>query len=92
MNILKLIKQTEENINNITEAISKAAISGGVVQYSLNTGQGSTSVRQASLSELQAVLRTQLSLLNELKQAYDGTNIIMVRDTDVYYNSGKTIY
>mgnify|MGYP005802801507 FL=1 len=48
------IKELKENISILKEAYKRAAESGGVTSYSLNSGQGSTSVTQGSLASIRA--------------------------------------
>ncbi len=73
------IQWLAENIKNIKSAITQAIISGGVVQYTLNSGQGSTSVRRATLAELNKQLREFQYLYNEAKENYTGSNINVMR-------------
>ena len=59
------IKELKENISILKEAYKRAAESGGVTSYSLNSGQGSTSVTQGSLASIRAELDYWTGLLNE---------------------------
>lgn len=86
INEIDNIEWIAENINNIKAAISKAIVTGGVVQYSLNSGQGSTSVRRATLAELQQQLREMQYLYNEAVENYTGSNINVMR---TYNNANR---
>ncbi len=86
MNEFDNIDWLAENIKNIKAAISKAIVSGGVVQYSLNSGQGSTSVRRATLAELTQQLREMQYLYNEAIENCTGSNINVMR---TYNNANR---
>lgn len=73
------IEWLAENIKNIKTAITQAITSGGVVQYSLNSGQSSTTVRRATLPELTHQLRELQYLYNEAIENYTGSNINVMR-------------
>nr|DAY57663.1 MAG TPA: hypothetical protein [Caudoviricetes sp.] len=74
------IKELKENISILKEAYKRAAESGGVTSYSLNSGQGSTSVTQGSLASIRAELDYWTGLLNEAIEYESGSHCVYVRD------------
>ena len=74
------IKELKENISILKEAYKRAAESGGVTSYSLNSGQGSTSVTQGSLASIRAELDYWTGLLNEVIEYESGSHCVYVRD------------
>ncbi len=76
-----------ENIQSIQKAITLNAGNGGLIQYTYSTGQGSTSVRQASLGELVDLLKQLNSLYNDLQGQINGSNISILRGVNAgFYN------
>lgn len=73
------LDEVSENITILKAAYKRVAASGGVTQYSLNSGQGSTTVKQASLSEIRAELAEMESLYNELSGIENGDNFTIIR-------------
>lgn len=80
MDIAEELKFLEENIANINTAIRQATLSGGVSSYTLNSGQGSTTVKRATLVELWDMKRNLEYEYNEKKEYYTGSNISIVRN------------
>jgi len=72
-------KELKENIEILKEAYKRAAESGGVTSYSINSGQSSTNVSQASLSSIRAELEYFTSLLDETEQFESGQNCISLQ-------------
>ena len=68
-----------ENLQILKSAYKRAAESGGVTTYALNSGQGSTNVKQASLKELRDEIQHYESLYNEAKAIETGSCFTMVR-------------
>ena len=68
-----------ENLTVLKEAYKRAAKSGGVTTYTLNSGQGTTNVKQASLKELREEIQYYEGLYNEAKAAEDGSCFTLVR-------------
>ncbi len=71
--------EVKEILSILKEAYKRAAKSGGVTTYAFNSGQGNTSVKQASLAELRAEIEKYESLYNELSEIEDGSNFICIR-------------
>lgn len=84
MTTLDEIKDLQENIQNIDIAIKKAIMEGGIVSYTLNSGQGSTTVRRSTLKELSDMRRELVYLYNEKKAHYSGSNISIIRNSNVF--------
>ena len=68
-----------ENLKVLKEAYKRAAESGGVTTYTLNSGQGTTNVKQASLKELREEIQHYENLYNEAKAVEDGSCFTLVR-------------
>lgn len=77
------IKELRENVAIIKEAYKKALASGGVTSYTINSGQGSTTVQQASLASLRAELKYFTDLLNERLEYESGSHCQYMRDSGV---------
>lgn len=58
------VQEIKENISVLQEAYKRLAKSGGVTSYTLNSGQGSTTVQQASLT----TIRNELTYWNQILQ------------------------
>lgn len=71
--------EIEENLKILKAAYKRVAESGGVTQYSLNSGQGSTNVKQASLGEIRSEIEKFEDLYNELSAVQTGENITYIR-------------
>ena len=82
MNIAEELKFLEQNIANINTAITQASLAGGVSSYTLNSGQGSTTVKRATLAELLEMKRHLEYEYNEKKEYYTGSNISIVRNAN----------
>lgn len=67
-------------ISALKEAHLRAAASGGVTSYTLNTGQGSTTVHQASLTEITNQIKIYSEMLAELVAVETGSNLMYVTD------------
>lgn len=83
MTTLEDLKRLEQNIKNIDIAIEQASLNGGVSSYTLNTGQGSTSVKRATFKELIEMRNNLEYLYNEKKEHYSGENISIIRNSNV---------
>lgn len=70
-------------ISELKSALMRAAANGGVTKYTLNTGQGSTIVEQASLEQIQNALNYYTGLLNETLEIETGSNIVYIRDLGI---------
>lgn len=82
MNISEELKFLEQNIANIKTAITQATVNGGVSSYTLNSGQGSTTVKRATLAELWEMKKNLEYEYNEKKEYYTGSNISIVRNAN----------
>lgn len=70
-------------ISQLKTALIQAAASGGVTSYTLNTGQGSTTVHAASLEQIKDSINYFQGLLNETIEIETGSNITYVRDLGI---------
>ncbi len=77
------VSELKEIIKTLNEAYMRAAKSGGVTSYTLNSGQGSTTVQQASLVSIRSELSYFRQLLNEEIEYGSGSHCIFVRDSGV---------
>lgn len=68
------IQELQGIIATLKEAYQRAADSGGVVSYSINSGQGSTNVTQASLGSLRNEIEYYSNLLNEMTEIQAGSH------------------
>lgn len=73
------LKEVTETLTILQAAYKRAAESGGVSQYSLNSGQGSTNIKQATLSELRAEIEKFQNLQSELSGVENGDNFTYIR-------------
>lgn len=71
--------ELSEIISTLKEAYLRAAASGGVSSYSLNSGQGATVVKQATMKEIQEQISHFQGLLNELEEIETGSNMTYIR-------------
>jgi len=72
-------EELETIISTLKTAYQRAVESGGVTSYTINSGQGSTSVTQASLSTIRGELEYYTNLLNELNMYENGEHITALR-------------
>lgn len=74
------VNQIKENISALNEAYLRAVKSGGVTSYTLNSGQGSSTVQQASLSSIRTELNYWKQLLQEEIEYGSGSHCTFIRD------------
>lgn len=74
------VKQIKENITALNEAYLRAVKSGGVTSYTINSGQGSSTVQQASLSTIRSELNYWNQLLQEELEYGSGSHCTFIRD------------
>ncbi len=77
------IKELKENLKALKEAYSRAVASGGVTSYTINSGQGSTTVQQASLSSIRNEISYFTGLLNERLEYESGSHCVYLRGSGV---------
>jgi len=77
------VSELKEIIKTLNEAYLRAAKSGGVTSYTISSGQGSTTVQQASLSSIQTQLAYWRQLLTEEIEYGSGSHCTFVRDMGV---------
>lgn len=77
------VAELKEIIASLKDAQKRAIKSGGVVQYTLNSGQGSSTVQQASLSTIQSQITYYVQLLNEELEYGSGSHCQYIRDMGV---------
>ena len=71
--------EIEENITVLKDAYKRSVESGGVVSYSINSGQGTTTVTQASITVIRNELEYFKSLLNELEIIESGSHCVSLQ-------------
>lgn len=74
------IEELKGIIASLKIAQKRAIESGGVTSYTINSGQGSTTVQQASLSSIRNELQYYTYLLNEREMLADGSHCQALRD------------
>lgn len=74
------IAELKEIIKTLNEAYMRAVKSGGVTSYTLTSGQGSSTVQQASLSSIRNELAYFRQLLNEEIEYGSGSHCSYIRD------------
>ncbi len=62
------------------QAMYNSTTQGGIVRYSINTGQTVINVQQASFDELLKSYQSLKSMYNELVNVFSGSNMVVVRD------------
>jgi len=77
------IEEIKENIKALKAAYLKAIESGGVTSYTLKSGQGETTVQQASLATLRNELTFFTYLLNERSEYENGTGCTFIRSAGI---------
>lgn len=77
------IDELREIVATLKSAYKNAISSGGVTSYTLNSGQGSTTVQRASLNSIRSELQYYTSLLNERLMLQDGSHCVALRDLGV---------
>ena len=73
------IDEVSEIITSLKEAYKRAIASNGVTQYSINSGQGSSSVKSASLAEITAELNKWQQIYDDMLAAETGSNFTFIR-------------
>lgn len=73
------IKELKEIVTTLKEAYKKAIASGGVTSYTLKSGQGESTVTQASLSTISSELTKYTTLLNERTEIESGSHCTFLR-------------
>lgn len=77
------IPELQEIIGELKSALIRAAATGGVTSYTINSGQGSTTVHAASLAGIQNSLTYFMGLLNEQIEIESGSNMVYIRDVGI---------
>lgn len=72
------LEEVQETLTTLRAAYKRGAESGGVTQYTLNSGQGSTTVKSASLAEIRTEIERFESLESELLAIKDGSNFTFI--------------
>lgn len=76
---MQSITEVKATLQALKEAYNKQIASSGVTQYSINSGQSSSSVTQASLSALRNEISYYENLLNDLENAQNGGAVNVLR-------------
>lgn len=74
------VQEIKENIATLNEVYLRLAKSGGVTSYTLNSGQGSTTVQQASLTTIRMELSYWSQMLQEELEYGSGSHCTYIRD------------
>ena len=72
-------EEIKEMLAILKDAYKRAAESGGVVSYSINSGQGSSSVTSGSLSSIRQEIQYWQNLLTEVEQFETGSHVTAIR-------------
>lgn len=74
------IAELQAIIAELKAALVRAAANGGVTSYTINSGQGTTTVQQASITTITEAIKSFGALLNEQIAIESGANFTYVRD------------
>jgi hypothetical protein len=77
------VSELREIIATLKAAYTRAIASGGVTSYTISSGQGSTTVQQASLNSIKEQLAYWQQLLNEELEYGTGSHCTFIRDAGV---------
>ena len=72
--------EIKELLDKVKAAYIRSIESGGMVQYTVNSGQGQTQVRQATSSELLAQMEKLQIKYDAALDEEDGSNLMYIRD------------
>ena len=75
--------EIKENITALKQAYADVVASGGVTSYTINSGQGSTTVQSASMSSIRNELKYWTDMLAELEEYENGEHCTFVRSHGV---------
>lgn len=75
------VSQLKTNLANAQEAYTRLMQSGGVTSYTISSGQGSSTVQQASLKTIREEISHWQQLLNEEIEYGSGSHCSYIRDT-----------
>ncbi len=67
------LKELEEIIKALKDALKRAAANGGVTDYTIKSSQGETRVKQASMDEISVQIREYERKYNELLDIQSGS-------------------
>lgn len=76
------LEQIRQNINALNTAYQQSLQSGGISSYTINSGQGSTSVRCQSSAEILEQIKYWTYMENETKAHQSGSHVTIARDLD----------
>ena len=82
MDYIFTVAELKEILASLKEALLRATANGGVTSYTINSGQGTTTVHQASLGEITAQIKLYGNMLQELEEVETGSNIAIMRDLE----------
>lgn len=71
--------ELQEIITTLKAALLRAAASGGVTSYTLKSGQGESTVQQASISMITSQIQIYTAMLNEISAAQSGGCFTIIR-------------
>lgn len=77
------VVQLKENLANAQAAYTRLLQSGGVTSYTISSGQGSSTVQQASLKTIREEIAYWQRLLNEELEYGSGSHCSYIRDMGV---------
>lgn len=77
------ITELQTIIAELKSALLRAAANGGVTSYTINSGQGSTTVHQASIEQITNQINFYNGLLQETIEIETGSNIVCIRDLGI---------
>ena len=73
------VNELNEIVLTLKAAYKRAAESGGVTSYTINSGQSTTTVSQASLKTIREELKYYEDLLAEMTMYTNGEHVIAIR-------------
>ncbi len=83
------LEQIQQNLDALNSAYRNALTGGGVSSYTINSGQGSTTVKAASLSELLEQIKYWTYLKNETLAMKTGSHVTIARDLNDFRQNYK---
>lgn len=83
------LEQIQQNLDALHSAYQNALVTGSVSSYTLNSGQGSTTVKVASATELLEQIKYWTYLKNETLAITKGSHVTIVRDLNDFRQNYK---
>ena len=86
------LEQIQQNLDALNAAYQKSLAGGGVSSYTINTGQGSTTVKVSSPAELLEQIKHWTYMKNETKEHSNGSHVTIARKFNGFRLYSKKYY